>query len=97
MGVELIKTYIPPNLEEFVGVLLFMATILCTLYVQSVRLLTLNLFVALLVSLGGLFVISSNPDVKTLPQLRFAKFGVFLPVIFAAVGLLFALHCKLKS
>jgi hypothetical protein len=92
MGRPVVRTSIPPNLEEYVGVLLFFGTTICAFSVHAVQLLTLNLFVAILLSLGGLFVIRANPDAKTMVQLRWAKYGVFLPVIFAAIGLWLALH-----
>jgi hypothetical protein len=91
-GVTVVKTAIPPNWEEFAGVLLFIGTMVCAVYVHDVRVLKVNLLAALLLSLGMLFVISSNPEALALPRMRWARFGAFLPVVFAAGGLWFALH-----
>lgn len=91
MGLAVEKTLIPPNWEEFVWVLLFLGTLICTMYLHSVRLLELNFLFALLLSIAGFFLISANPDLKKIPRMRGARFGAFLPVVFAGLGLLLAL------
>jgi hypothetical protein len=88
LGIVVVRTSFPPNWEEFLGVLLFIGTAVCAFSAHSVRVLTLNLFAALLISLGGFFIINSNPD--TLPRMRWARFAAFLPFVFAAWGLWFA-------
>jgi hypothetical protein len=88
LGIVVVRTSFPPNWEEFLGVLLFIGTAVCAFSAHSVRVLTLNLFVALLISLGGFFIINSNPD--TLPRMRWTRFAAFLPFVFAAWGLWFA-------
>jgi hypothetical protein len=87
-GVPLVHTSIPPNVEEFVGCLLFMATGFVSLFGHDIRLLTANLFLSLLVSFGGLFVINSSLDSLTMPRKQWLRFGAFLPLIFAALGFL---------
>jgi hypothetical protein len=61
-GVAVVKTSTPPNWEEFLGVLLFMGTAFCAVSVHNIRVLIVNLFVSLLLSLGALFVINSLAD-----------------------------------
>jgi protein-S-isoprenylcysteine O-methyltransferase Ste14 len=92
MGVSAVKTTIPPNWEEFVGMLLFFGTGICALTVHNIPLLIVNLLLSALLSFGWFFVINANPDVLKLPRMRWARFGAFLPVVFAAAGLWFALH-----
>jgi hypothetical protein len=84
LGVEMVKTSILPNWEEFVFVLLFVGTMICSSTVHSIQVLEANFIVSLLLAFTGLFVINSNPDA---PKLRLARFGVFLPAIFSAIGL----------
>ncbi|HYL46800.1 MAG TPA: hypothetical protein VEU52_07220, partial [Candidatus Limnocylindrales bacterium] len=91
MGLAIEKTLIPPNWEEFVWVLLFLSTLICTMYLHSVRLLALNFLVSILLSVAGFFIISANPDYKTIPRMRGARVGVLLPVVCAGLGLLLAL------
>jgi len=92
VGVSVVRTTIPPNWEEFAGMLLFAATAICSFAVHNIGALSVNLLVALLLSVGLFFVINANPDVLKLPRMRWARFGAFLPVVFAAAGLWFALH-----
>lgn len=91
-GGAVVKTSIPSNWEEYLGVLLFIGTTICAASASDIRVLTVNLVVSLLLSFGGLFVINSNPDTLAQPRMRLARFGVFLPVVFAALGLWFALR-----
>jgi len=86
------KTFIPPNWEEFLGVLLFIGTTILAFAVHNIQVLIVNLLIALLLSVGWFFVINANPDVLALPKMRWARFGAFLPVVFAAAGLWSALH-----
>jgi hypothetical protein len=85
MGTEVVETSIPGNWEEFLFILLFVGTMICAFSTENVQVLTVNFFISLLVSLGGFLVINSNSD--NLPQMRWARFGAFLPVVFAALGL----------
>ncbi|HEX3822402.1 MAG TPA: hypothetical protein VHW45_18875 [Candidatus Sulfotelmatobacter sp.] len=91
-GIRVVRTTIPPNWEEFAGMLLFGAILICSAAVHNIYLLSANLFVAVLLSYGVFFVVNANPDVKSHPMMRRAKFGAFLPAAFAAAGLWFALH-----
>ncbi len=92
MGIAVVKTSILPNWEEFLGVLVVVATLVCTMVAHSVQVLTVNLVVAVLVSLAGLFVINAYSDAMPQPKMRMARFGAFLPVIFAAAGLLLVVY-----
>jgi hypothetical protein len=87
MGIQLVATSIPPNWEEFVFVLLFIGTMLCDVTVQSTRVLFANLIVSVLLSIVGFLVIGANPDN---PQIRNARIGVFIPVVFAMLAIWFA-------
>jgi hypothetical protein len=86
-GIAVVKTSIPPNWEEFLGVLVFIGTIFCAISVHSIRVLTVNLFASLLLSLGGLFVINSLTDAIPRSRMRLMKLGAFLSVAFAVLGL----------
>jgi hypothetical protein len=90
MGVPLVHKFVPTNWEEFLGVLLFIGTMICSFTAHSPGVLAVNLLVSILVALGGIWVINSNPDNS--PRMRWRRFGAFLPVGFAALGLWFALH-----
>jgi hypothetical protein len=89
-GIVIVKTSIPPNWEELLGVLLFIGTTVCAVSVHNVRVLTLNFLISLLIAFGGYYVISSNPD--NLTRMRWTRFAAFLPVAFAAWGLWFAVR-----
>ena len=88
-GIEVKRTSIPPNWEEYLGALLFIATMICAVVVNNIRFLTINIVIALLLSLSGLAIINSNPD--NFPRMRWLRFGAFIPVIFAAIALWSAL------
>lgn len=90
MGVPPVHKFVPTNWEEFLGVLLFVGTMICSFTAHSPKLLAANLLVSILVGFGGIWVINSNPD--NLPRMRWTRFGAFLPVAFAALGLWFGLH-----
>jgi hypothetical protein len=84
MGIPRMAKSIPPNWEEFIGVLLFVGTMLCAATVHNTRVLFANLLVSVLISVGGFLVIGKNSENA---QIRKARLGVFLPVVFAALGL----------
>ena len=90
MGIPLVAKSVPPNWEEFLGVLLFGVTMICAFVVHSLQFLIANLFVAMLLSVGMFLVISSNPD--NFPYMRWRRLGVFIPLVFAALGLWFAMQ-----
>ena len=79
------RRVIPTNAEECVFVLLFIATILCATMVRDTRILLANLIIAVGVSVAGFLIINANPDNR---QIRRARIGVFIPVVFAALGFL---------
>lgn len=91
-GIRVVRTIIPPNWEEFLGMLLVAATLIVSVAVHDIRVLTANLLFAVLLSCGGFFVINAASDIKALPLMRRARFGAFLPTMFAAAGLWFAMH-----
>jgi hypothetical protein len=80
-----VKRFIPTNLEELVFVLLFIGTILCPTMVHDTRILFANLVIAVVVSVSGFLIVSANPDNH---QIRRARFGVFIPMVLAALGFL---------
>lgn len=84
-GAAAVKRFIPTNWEEFVFVLLFIGTILCATMIHNTRILLANLVIAVVVSVSGFLIVSANPDNH---QIRRAKIGVFIPVVFAALGFL---------
>jgi len=84
-GAAVVKRFIPTNWEEFVFVLLFIGTILCATMVHDTRILLANLVIAVIVSVSGFLIVSANPDND---QIRRARIGVFIPVVFAALGFL---------
>lgn len=90
LGIPIVPAAIPPNWEEFAGMLVFTATMLCAIFAHSARVLTANLLVSLLVAVAGFLIISANPD--NLPKMRWARFGIFLPVAMTASMLWTALH-----
>lgn len=84
-GAAIVIRLVPTNGEEFVLVLLFIATILCATMVHDTRILLANLVIAVIVSLSGFLIVNANPDNH---QIRRARIGVFVPVVFAALGFL---------
>lgn len=84
-GGTVVRRLIPTNAEEFVFVLLFIGTILCATMVQNTRILLANLVVAVGVSVAGFLIVNAKPDNH---QIRRARIGVFIPVVFAALGFL---------
>jgi preprotein translocase subunit Sss1 len=77
-GIAMVQAAVPPNWEEFAGVLVFTATMICAIFAHSARVLAIDCFVSVLVAAVGFLVVSANPD--NLPKMRWARFGVFLPV-----------------
>jgi hypothetical protein len=69
-------------------VLLFIGTMLCAITAHSIPVLTANLILSVLVAGSGLFLIRANP---VYPQIGKARIGAFIPVVAAAVKLLFVL------
>jgi hypothetical protein len=88
MGIPFARTSFPPNWEEFLGVLACSGTILCAMISRDAPVLTVNLVIAFLVSIGGLYVVNSNPD--NFPDMRWKRFAVLFPLV-AAVGSLLLL------
>jgi len=84
-GAAVVKRFIPTNGEEFVFVLLFVGTILCAATVHDTRILLANLVIAVVLSVSGFLIVNANPDNH---QIRRARIGVFIPVVFAALGFL---------
>ncbi len=85
MNIPIVQTASAPNWEEFAGMLVFTATILCAIFAQSVAWLAVNLALALIISVAGFLIISANPD--NLPKMRWARLGIFLPVAMTATML----------
>lgn len=84
-GVAVVKGFIPTNGEEFVFVLLFIGTMLCAIIVHDTRILLANLVIAVVVSVSGFLIVNANPDNH---QVRRARIGAFIPVVFAVLGFL---------
>jgi hypothetical protein len=84
-GAAVVKRIIPTNGEEFVFVLLFVGTILCATIAHDTRILLANLVIAVVVSVSGFLIVNANPENN---QIRRARIGVFIPVVFAALGFL---------
>lgn len=82
-GAAVVKRFIPTNGEEFVFVLLFVGTILCAATVHDTRILLANLVIAVVLAVSGFLIVNANPDNH---QIRRARIGVFIPVVFAALG-----------
>jgi hypothetical protein len=79
-----------PNWEEFAGVFVFIATMLCAIFAHSIAVLAASLAIASLVAVAGFIIISANPD--NLPKMRWARLGIFLPVFMNASMLWMALR-----
>lgn len=82
MGIPLVQAEVAPNWEEFVGALVFVATMVCAIFTHSRAVLTANLAVSVMVAVAGFVVVSANPE--NLPKMRWARLGVFLPVLMTA-------------
>lgn len=90
LEIPIVRAAVPPNWEEIAGALIFAATFICAVCTHSVRLLTANLGISLLVAVAGFLIVSANPD--NLPKMRWARFAIFLPVAMTASMLWIALQ-----
>ena len=90
MQIPIQKAMAPPNWEEFLGVIVFTATMVCAIFSRSAGVLIANLAVSLLVAIAGFLIVSANPD--NLPKMRWARFSIFLPVAMSASMLWIALQ-----
>jgi hypothetical protein len=84
-GTTAARRFIPTNWEEFVFVLLFLGTIVCATLAHDTRVLLGNLIIAVILSVLGFLIVNANPDNH---QIRRARVGVFIPVVFAALSFL---------
>jgi len=85
LEIPLVQAASAPNWEELAGVLIFTATMVCAIFAQSVAMLAANLGVAILIAIAGFKIVSANPD--NLPKMRWARLGIFLPVLMTAAML----------
>lgn len=79
LGIPIVPATVPPNWEEPMGALAFVATMLCAIFARSATLLTTDFLVSVVVAIGGFIVISANPE--NLPKMRWVRLGIFLPVV----------------
>jgi len=82
MGVPLVQAEVAPNWEEFAGAMVFVATMVCAIFTHSRVVLAVDLAVSVMVAVAGFAVVSANPE--NLPKMRWARLGVFLPVVMTA-------------
>lgn len=82
LGIPIVQSAIAPNWEEFAGVLVFAATMICAIFAHSPQVLAANLLISLIVAVGGFAIVSANPE--NLPKMRWARLGIFLPVLMTA-------------
>jgi hypothetical protein len=82
MGIPFEQAEVAPNWEEFVGALVFAGTMICAIFAHSTRVLEVNLALTVAVAVAGFVVVSANPE--NLPKMRWARLGVFLPVVMTA-------------
>jgi len=90
MGIPIAQSAIPPNWEELAGALVFIGTMLCAIFAHSTGVLAVNLIVSVLVAVVGFLIVSADPE--NLPKMRWARFGIFLPVAMTASMLWAAMH-----
>ena len=86
-GSAVVKRFIPTNGEELFFGLLFVGTMLCASIAHDTRMLFANLVLAVVVAVPEFLIVNANPDNH---QIRRARIGVFLSVVFAALGFLLA-------
>jgi hypothetical protein len=91
-GIPIIQTTVPANFEEYLFVLLFLATLFCALVVHDLRILELNLLVAALLVPAGLYFLKSNPNALPKSHARDARIGLLIPPAAAAMGLWMHFH-----
>jgi len=84
LGIPVVRTKVPPNTEEFLGVLVFCASILCDLFAHSPGIKMGNLVVSAAIAVGGLIVIRRGWEND--PRRLKAQIGCFLPLLGAAVA-----------
>ena len=82
MGIPVVQAGIPPNWEEFAGVLVFTGTMICAIFAHTAWVLGINLLVSLAVAVGGFVIVGANPE--NAPKMRWARLGIFLPVAMTA-------------
>jgi hypothetical protein len=82
MRIEMRPAAAAPNWEEFVGAVLFAATVVCAIFAHSAWLLAANLTVSVALAVAGFMVVSANPE--NLPKMKWARMAVFLPVAMTA-------------
>jgi uncharacterized membrane protein YphA (DoxX/SURF4 family) len=78
LSIPITAAGIPPNCEELAGALAFVAIMLCAVFARSAAVLTADLVLSVIVAVIGFAVISANPE--NLGKMRWARFGIFLPV-----------------
>lgn len=82
MEIPLAESKVAPNWEEFAGVLVFAATMICAIFAHSRTVLAVDLAISVMVAVAGFVVVSANPE--NLPKMRWARLGIFLPVLMTA-------------
>jgi len=90
LRIPIVEAAIPPNWEELVGAIVFCATMLCAVFARSTSVLAANFLISVLVAAGGFLIVSANPD--NLPKMRWARLGIFLPVVMTASMLWLAMR-----
>ena len=78
MNIPIVASAIPPNWEELAGAVAFIGTMLCAVFARSAAVLTADLVISVTVAVIGFAVVSANPE--NLAKMRWARFGIFLPV-----------------
>lgn len=84
LGIPVVRTKVPPNTEEFLGVLVFCASILCDLFAHSPAIKMGNLVVSAAIAVAGLIVVRQGWEND--PQRLKAQIGCFLPFGFALIA-----------
>lgn len=79
LGVVIVAAGMAPNWEELVGGVVFAATMICAIFAKSTGVLAADLIVSMIVAAAGFVVVSANPE--NLPKMRWARLGIFLPVL----------------
>jgi hypothetical protein len=82
MRIDMVPAAVAPNWEEFVGALVFAATVICAIFAHSAWVLAGNLAVSVALAAAGFAVASANPE--NLPKMKWARLGIFLPVAMTA-------------
>ena len=86
VGIPVVATRVPPNMEEFLCVAALSASILCDLFAHSTAALAGNLFLSLGTGVFGVVVIRSGwPPIS---QRKVLHIGCFLPFVFALIAFL---------